>query len=88
MTKEDWVIFENTHEAIIDQDTFDTVQKLREGVKRRLSIDGEMSMFSGLLYCADCGAKMYLNRHRGSEKDVLTALHTEKRKDGDVLHIT
>ncbi|MGI0475850.1 recombinase family protein, partial [Erwinia amylovora] len=50
------VIFENTHEAIIDKDTFDTVQKLRDGVKRRLSIDGEMSMFSGLLYCADCGA--------------------------------
>lgn len=69
LPKEDWVVFENTHEPIIDKDTFDTVQKLREGIKRRLSIDGEMSVFSGLLYCADCGNKMYLNRHRGKEKD-------------------
>lgn len=80
LPKEDWVIFENTHEAIIDQDTFDTVQKLREGVKRRLSIDGEMSMFSGLLYCADCGAKMYLNRHRGSEKDCFNCASYRKEK--------
>ena len=59
--KEDWVVFENTHEAIIDQDTFDTVQRLRES-KRRPARLGEMSVFSGLLFCADCGKKMYLNR--------------------------
>ena len=59
--KEDWVVFENTHEAIIDQDTFDTVQRLRES-KRRPTRLGEMSVFSGLLFCADCGKKMYLNR--------------------------
>lgn len=80
LPKEDWVIFENTHEPIIDQDTFDTVQKLREGVKRRLSIDGEMSIFSGLLYCADCGAKMYLNRHRGKEKDCFNCSSYRKEK--------
>ena len=81
LPKEDWVIFENTHEPIIDQDTFDTVQKLREGVKRRLSIDGEMSIFSGLLYCADCGAKMYLNRHRGNEKDAFNCASYRKEKE-------
>ncbi|MBR1677726.1 MAG: recombinase family protein [Clostridia bacterium] len=81
LPKEEWVIFENTHEAIIDQDTFDTVQKLREGVKRRLSIDGEMSIFSGLLYCADCGAKMYLNRHRGNEKDAFNCASYRKEKE-------
>ena len=70
LPKDEWVIFEDTHEAIIDRDTFDTVQKLREGVRRRVSIDGEMSIFSGLLYCADCGATMYLNRHRGSANDA------------------
>lgn len=70
MPKESWVVFENTHEPIIDQDTFDTVQRLREGKKRRPSIDGEMSVFSGLLYCADCGKRMYINRHRNpKEKD-------------------
>lgn len=70
-----------THEAIIDRDTFDTVQKLREGVRRRVSIDGEMSIFSGLLYCADCGAKMYLNRHRGSEKDAFNCASYRKEKE-------
>lgn len=80
LPKEDWVIYENTHEAIIDQDTFNIVQKLREGVKRRLSIDGEMSVFSGLLYCADCGSKMYMNRHRGKEKDCFNCSSYRKEK--------
>ena len=61
LPKEDWVIFENTHEAIIDQDTFDTVQRIRQA-KRRPTYMGEMSIFSGLVYCADCGQKMYLCR--------------------------
>lgn len=81
LPKDEWVIFEDTHEAIIDRDTFDTVQKLREGVRRRVSIEGEMSIFSGLLYCADCGAKMYLNRHRGSEKDAFNCASYRKEKE-------
>lgn len=80
LPKEDWVIFENTHEAIIDKDTFETVQKLREGAKRRLSIDGKISVFSGLLYCADCGNKMYINRHRGTEKDCFNCSSYKKEK--------
>ena len=59
--KEDWVIFENTQEAIIDQETFDTVQRIRQG-KRRIADMGEPNMLSGMLYCADCGRKMYLCR--------------------------
>lgn len=58
---EDWVVFKNTQEAIIDQDTYDTVQRIRQN-KRRPSKMGEMSVFSGLVYCADCGKKMYLCR--------------------------
>ncbi len=65
--KEDWVVFENTHEAIIDQDTFDTVQRLRN-CKRRPARMGEMSVFSGLLFCADCGKKLYLNRCKEYKK--------------------
>ena len=61
LPKEEWAIFENTHEAIIDQDTFDTVQRIRQA-KRRPTDMGEMSIFSGLVYCADCGQKMYLCR--------------------------
>ena len=59
--KEDWVIFENTQEPIIDQETFDIVQKIRES-RRRPTDMGEMSVLSGMLYCADCGQKMYLCR--------------------------
>lgn len=58
---EDWVVFKDTQEAIIDQDTYDTVQRIRQN-KRRPSKMGEMSVFSGLVYCADCGKKMYLCR--------------------------
>ncbi|MBO6263797.1 MAG: recombinase family protein, partial [Clostridia bacterium] len=59
--KEDWVVFENTQEPIIDQETFDIVQKIRQG-KRRIADMGEPNMLSGMLYCADCGKKMYLCR--------------------------
>ena len=59
--KDDWVIFENTQEAIIDKQTFETVQKIRQS-KRRPTDMGEMSPLSGMLYCADCGKKMYLCR--------------------------
>lgn len=59
--RENWVIVKNTQEAIIDQDTFDTVQKIRQG-KRRPTQMGEMNILSGMLYCADCGERMYLCR--------------------------
>ena len=56
--KEEWKIFENTHEAIIDSETWALVQELRSH-KRRPNRTGEISIFSGLLYCADCGEKLY-----------------------------
>lgn len=65
---ENWQIFENCHEAIIDQETFDIVQRIRDG-RRRLTPMGEMPMLSGMLFCADCGAKLYQVRHRGLEHD-------------------
>lgn len=59
--RENWVIVENTQEAIIDQETFDIVQNLRK-TKRRISDMGTPHILSGMLYCADCGEKMYLCR--------------------------
>ena len=56
-----WVTFENTQDAIIDKQTYDAVQKIREG-RRRPTPMGEMNVFSGMVYCADCGKKMYLCR--------------------------
>ena len=55
---EKWVIIENTHKAIIDPETWEIVQKAREQRHRPTKM-GEMGMFSGLAYCADCGAKLY-----------------------------
>ena len=60
----EWMIFENTHEAIIDQETFEIVQNIRNG-RRRLTPMGEMPILSGMLFCADCGAKLYQVRARG-----------------------
>jgi len=67
------VIFENTHEAIVDQDTFDRVQQIRAG-KRRKNSNGRVGLFSGLTYCADCGSKMYLSSSasRPPEQDNYT----------------
>ena len=62
---EDWMIFENTHEAIIDRATWELVQKLR-GTPRRIDTLGEANPLTGLVFCADCGAKMYNQRTRGN----------------------
>ena len=56
--EEEWQIIPNTQEAIIDEDTFNRVQELRDG-RRRNTATGRESLFSGLLYCADCGSKLY-----------------------------
>jgi hypothetical protein len=60
--KEDWKIFENRHEPLIDQATFDTVQKLR-GTPRRYDKIGTPNPLTGILFCYDCKAKMYNTRH-------------------------
>ena len=59
--EENWAIFENHHEAIIDKTTWEQVQKLREGTKRRKPKNTKKNMFAGLLYCADCGHKLHYN---------------------------
>ena len=55
--KEEQIRFENTHEAIIDKETWDIVQNVRAG-RRRITKTGIISKFSGLLFCGDCGARM------------------------------
>ena len=62
VSEDEWTIFENTHEAIIDQQTFDLVQKIRSNVRRYPNGWGEAAPLIGLLYCADCGGKMYVHR--------------------------
>ncbi len=74
--------FEDTHEAIIDKDTWAIVQKAREQ-RRRPTRMGEMGLFSGLAYCADCGAKLYDCRSShdepGKEHYTCSNYRTKKR---------
>lgn len=63
---EDWLIFENTHEAIVDKGTWKLAQSLRQ-TPRRIDHIGEANPLTGLVYCADCGAKMYNHRSPGKE---------------------
>ena len=56
--EDEWQIIPNTQEEIIDEDTFNRVQELREN-RRRNTATGRESLFSGLLYCADCKSKLY-----------------------------
>lgn len=84
---ENWQIFEGTHETIIDRETFDIVQRLREG-RRRVTPMGEMPILSGMLFCADCGAKLYQVRHRGwaHDKEHFVCATYRKVKGGCSSH--
>ena len=59
--KENWVIFKDVHEPIVDRETFELVQKSIKNTKRRAPKpeNGEKSIFSDLLYCSDCGHKLW-----------------------------
>lgn len=80
---ENWQIFENTHEAIIDQETFDIVQRIRDG-RRRVTPMGEMPALSGMVFCADCGAKMYQVRGRNLPQSEYMVCATYRKKGKDI----
>ena len=63
-----WQIIPNTQKAIIDEDTFNRVQELRNG-RRRNTATGRTSLFSGLAYCADCGSKLYFCASKSIAED-------------------
>lgn len=85
--KSEWQIFENTHPAIISQHDFDLVQELRKN-KRRIQKCEEVNPFSGMVYCADCGRKMYLCRSTSltAEQEHLKCSTYAKRKDECSAH--
>lgn len=81
--KEDLVIFENTQEAIIDKETWERVQTLRKTIRRTDSI-GKANPLTGLMFCADCGAKMYNHRGKaGNARDWAGRPNGKKRPDRD-----
>ncbi|MBO4770238.1 MAG: recombinase family protein, partial [Clostridia bacterium] len=77
--KEEQIRIENTHEALIDIDTWETVRKVREGKRRRNSM-GEINKYSGLLYCAECGSKLYFARGNTITPDKFTFFCSRYRK--------
>lgn len=66
--QDEWQIFENTQEPIISQQTFDLVQELRKH-KRRPQKMQTVNPFAGMVYCADCGEKMYLSRRKNERPE-------------------
>ena len=81
---EQWKIFRNTHEAIVDEDTFQRVQELRRN-KRRPARTGKSNLFSGVAYCADCGEKMYYCTSRNfEERQDHFVCSTSRKKGKDV----
>lgn len=85
--KEEWKVFENTHPAIISRETFDLVQELRKN-KRRPSREGKTSVFSGLMYCHDCGSKMYFCTAKDFDEtqNWFTCSKSRKNKDACSSH--
>ena len=78
-SKEDWAVFEGTQEAIIDKETFETVQKMR-GTKRAYTKFNEVNIFSGLLYCADCGGRMTIRRRKEDRRKDAFICSTYRKK--------
>ncbi len=64
--RENWVIFKDVHEAIIERAIFEQVQQKRGKIRKRRTNDGERSMFSGLLVCADCGSNLHFHFNQGN----------------------
>lgn len=65
--EEQRMVFENTHEAIIDSELWDVVQKTREQ-RHRPTRTGETALFSGMIICADCGSNLTLHRQKATSK--------------------
>lgn len=64
--RENWVIFQDVHEAIIERAVFEQVQQKRGKIRKRRTHEGERNMFSGLLVCADCGHNLHFHFNQGN----------------------
>ena len=85
--QDEWQIFENTQEPIITQQTFDLVQELRKH-KRRPQKMQTVNPFAGMVYCADCGEKMYLSRRKNErpEQEHMRCSTYAKEQDKCTIH--
>ncbi len=84
----EWQIFENTHKAIVDRETYDIVQRIRNS-RRKHTPMGEMPLLSGMVFCADCGAKLYQVRSttfKPGQEYMVCATYRKKGKDQCTSH--
>lgn len=81
--QEEWRVFPNTHPAIIDRETFALVQNFRQH-RRRPTRTGAVSMFSGLLYCADCGSKLGYSATNNYKREQAYFFCSGYRKNTDL----
>ena len=79
----EWKVLPNTHPAIIDRETFALVQDLRQH-RRRPNRTGILSMFSGLLYCADCGEKLYYGSSKSDKREQAYFFCSSYRKNSSI----
>ena len=63
---ENWVVFQDVHEAIIERAVYEQVQQKRGKIRKRRTNNGEHNMFSGLLVCADCGSNLHFHFNQGN----------------------
>ena len=64
--RENWVVFQDVHEAIIERAVYEQVQQKRGKIRKRRTNSGEHNMFSGLLVCADCGSNLHFHFNQGN----------------------
>ena len=92
LPRENWVIFENTQGAIIDRETFAIVHKMLESRRRPKKIGSPcVNVFNGLVYCADCGNRMYLHHNtKQTQRDAFVCSRYRRAKFHDCTshHIT
>ena len=79
---EEWQIFKDTHPAIVDRETFALVQELRKH-RRRPTKSGIVTPFSGLLYCADCGEKLYYSVTNNYKREQAYFFCSSYRKNSE-----
>ena len=64
--REDWVVFKDVHEPIVERAVYEQIQEKRGKMRKRRTNDGEKNMFSGLLVCADCGSNLHFHFNQGN----------------------
>lgn len=80
--EENWIITENTHDAIVDKQTWERVQKLREKTKRKSTAMGDMGALNGLLFCADCERRLRIQRDNKGKFQYYVCSTYQKSRTG------